>query len=93
MDLNNLQPGESVVYWTGTCIAKTCDESRYTAWEMYMRDEADLTQRKIKVAVPAKDGTDWYHDEFQYIITRRKALPNPTTVFERREHYKFKDKC
>lgn len=75
-DLNNLEPGESAVYFTGHSIATSSIEAKYTAMEMYMRDEAELTQRRLN---DAPIGV------YDYIFTKRRGAPRPKEIIKRRQ--------
>lgn len=83
IDLNNLEPGQSTVYYTGSSIAITNPESKYTAWEMYMRDEAVLTQKRISGGIDSVSPSI-----FEYIITRRTGQPRPAEIAKRTDYLK-----
>lgn len=75
LDLNNLEPGQTAVYYTGMSIAKVSCENKYTAFQMYMRGEAELTQKKISEGV------------FEYRITKRREQEKRHLVERREEYY------
>jgi hypothetical protein len=80
INLDNLAPGETAVYFTGLSIAKSGSEAKYTAFEMYMRGEVELTQRRIA----AKNDVGY---TFEYLCTKRHEKPSDRTLELRRSHY------
>ena len=74
MNLNDLIPGVPFVYYKGNTVTRGGGyEERNTAFEMYQRDEANLTQRRLP------DG------QYEYIITRNRLPSRPAQVKKRRE--------
>ena len=72
--LNNLQPGQVVVYFTGLSAALSCPaEIRNTANLLHIEDKAFLLQRRI------------YDGKFEYLAIGKKAPPDMKVVFENRE--------
>ena len=82
IDLNNLEPGQSAVYYTGLSLAQVSPESKFTAWQMYMRDEADLTQRRVQGGEGSVE-----QSKFEYIVTRRKTPPRQHVIDRRKSYY------
>ena len=86
-DLNNLQPGESCVYFIGGNISRASQahEARNTAYRGYMNDTLILTQRLLRrVSVPTRYFTEVSY--FEYIATRKKAMPDPKEISVRSEY-------
>jgi hypothetical protein len=74
-NLDDLVPGETVVYFTGLTLAGSHNEISRTAWDMYLRGDADLTQsRRI-------DG------KFDYLVTRRREKPSVRSMAVRNSYY------
>lgn len=87
INLDNLAAGESAVYYTGQCIARSSVEAKYTAWEMYMRGEAELTTRKVKIDMETKEGRKYTMDGFDYICTKRREKVPAYILNYRQAHY------
>jgi hypothetical protein len=74
-ELNNLQPGQKLVYWVGASIAKSSNkELRGTAYNLHLEDRAFLVQRRIDGGL------------FEYIAIGKIAPPNKKRI-EYRRHY------
>ncbi len=74
-NLDDLEPGETVVYFTGLTLAGSHNEISRTAWAMYLRGDAELTQRR------RNDG------KFDYLVTRRREKPSARTMKTRDAYY------
>jgi hypothetical protein len=80
VNLDNLAPGETAVYFTGLSIAKSGSQAKYTAFEMYMRGEVELTQRRVA----AKNDAGY---TFEYLCTKRHEKPSDRALTLRHAHY------
>lgn len=74
-NLDDLQLGQTAVYATALTLAGVKSEEKNTAWDMYLRGVADLTQKKLP------DG------RFEYRCTRRKAPPASRELLLRHQYY------
>jgi hypothetical protein len=74
-NLNDLQPGQTVVYATALTLAGVKSEAKNTAWLMYLDGKADLTQKKLP------DG------RFEYRITARSLPPTSRELLLRHQYY------
>lgn len=75
MKLQDLTPGKEYAYYTGKCLASSsfCQE-RNAVFEMYQRDEVELTQRRL------------VNGEFEYLVTRNRLPYRPEVIKKRREY-------
>ena len=98
VNLDNLLPGESAIYYTGVNMAQDCigvphiAEARHTAWEMYMRGECDLVQRRAQREKKNDRGATYKEAVFDYICQRRRVNYSPAEVYARNEFYNRKTK-
>src|SRR3990167_2641055 len=79
--IKNLEPGSSLVYYTSTLApiskAGTMDivNLRNEVYKMHLRDEVELVQRRTDFA-----------GVFDYIVIKKRNLPNPAVIALHRDH-------
>jgi hypothetical protein len=87
-ELNNLMPGQSVVYFTGHLGMSSSDpevkQLRDTAYMMHVEDRVMLTQRVVRrnEHVYVRHTTSI----FEYVATAKRLPPNPRVVMRRRAY-------
>jgi len=88
--MKNLQPRESLVYYTGTCIAKSDCEEKHLAFQMYLDGDAELTQRTVNFPQTVHKNGESFQvltKGFEYIITKRTTQSSNVKLMERKAHY------
>lgn len=80
--INNIQPGQVLVYWTGESHIKDY-VLRNAAYNKYKNDEAYILQRVVN-RTSARNLKEFDHNTYEYILIGKVAPPDEKEVAKRK---------